>query len=218
MRTRVVPIRSIFRSSDPDAVTVLRLLAAANDLRTMFRLMLDYTSREGSSSYSRSLSASVRNFVCRMGTIHLPDVWALVNSPDFHRVEERLARRVPETRQLADAFRKSINRNPLRALIAGVRNSHAGHPDRAAFERGLSLVEPEAFMDVPLQTDGLGEHFNVTDQLFLALLIDDSHQRYKASDAEESVRLLLDEMIAAQMALCNLAGALFVGMYLDAGK
>jgi hypothetical protein len=37
------------------------------------------------------------------------------------------------------------SRHAPHPIVAGVRDSHAGHPGRAAFERGVSLVEPEAF-------------------------------------------------------------------------
>jgi hypothetical protein len=41
MNTLSVRIRAVFRPEDPDAITVLRLSAVANDLDTLARVLLD---------------------------------------------------------------------------------------------------------------------------------------------------------------------------------
>jgi len=120
MSTKTLRIGSVFRSDDEDAVTVLRVIAAANDLGLLFRMMLQYTREEGQGAYRRSLSDAVRIYTCRMGTLHLPDAWALVNSGDFRRAQVRLARALPELDAAVERFRDAVNREPLRKLVAGV--------------------------------------------------------------------------------------------------
>lgn len=217
MSTRTLRIRAVFRPEDEDAAIVLRVVAAANDLGILFRMMLAYTKDgDGQSAYRRSLSDSARRYACRMGTIQLPDVWKLVNSGDFIRVEARLSRRIPDLTAAAARFRSAVNRDPLRMLVAGVRNNVAGHPNRLAFERALALVQDGGLMDVPTgYTGGNGDHFNVTDRLFDALLVEDSHAKYSMASVEESVTVLLNEMIDAQLALRDLAAVLVAAMYRD---
>jgi len=216
MNTKTIRIGAVFRPDDEDAVTVLRLVAVANDLGMLFRMMLQYTQVESPSAYGRSLADSARVYACRMGTIHLPDAWKLLSSGDFRRAEARLSRRLAEVTTAAERCRSAMNREPLRELVAGVRNDLAGHPNARAFKRALELVQGAGLMDLPTgSTDGHGDHFNVTDRLYSALLAEDSHNGYGTPSVEESVGILLEEIINAQNELRNLAAVLVVAMYLD---
>jgi hypothetical protein len=219
MRTRILPIRAVFRVDDPDATVVLRLVLAANDLGILFRMMFALIKPEGrKGSYREALNDAARHYVVRMGTLHLPDVWQLINSSDYRRVEERVSRRIPQIHNVSERFKETINRGPRQYVVAGMRNSFAGHPDSEAIQQALSIIPPSEMMEIPISTDGLGDHFNVTDRLYGAVLVDKAHAKYKKPDAEESARALLNELIDAQLALRSLAGALLAGMYLDMMK
>ena len=61
VRTKTLKIRSVFRPSDEDAVTVLRLLAVANDLLTMVRLMPAGLPRRGRERTMATISRERRS-------------------------------------------------------------------------------------------------------------------------------------------------------------
>jgi hypothetical protein len=213
--TKTLRIGAVFRADDPDAAIVLRVVAAANDLGLLFRMMLAYTGEKDQIPFRKGLSDAARIYACRMGTLHLPDVWKLVNSGDFRRVQARLGRRLPGLDAAVERFRDTVNRSPLQKLVAGVRNNIAGHPNEEAFVRALGRVQSD-LMDVPTgYTGGHGDHFNVTDRLYCALLVEDAHAEYSEESLEASTAVLIEEMIAAQLALRDLAAGLVVAMYLD---
>jgi len=162
-------------------------------------------------------------YVCRMWTLHLPDVWSLINRPDFHRLIDHLKQRDPELPEHAEALRRALNREPLQKLVAHFRNKFAGHPDPDEFQRALALtLTQDHLMDVSTVIPPLGSHFNVTDRLFAMILFQQSGAQYSrlgrpgAYDEEAAVKTLLGELVEAQVALSNLVYHLVVGMYLDA--
>jgi hypothetical protein len=57
----------------------------------------------------------------------------------------------------------------------------------------------------------------VTDRLYSALLVEDSHAAYSEASVDRSVATLIEELLAAQTALRDLATSLVVAMYLDNG-
>jgi hypothetical protein len=204
-------------------VTVLRLTGTANDLAMLFRLLDLLREHEQDSLWAKSVGHGARRFVFRMGTLHLTDLRQLVNHSDFKRAVDRLSARVPEITEAAEELRRCLNRSPLSTLVAHVRNEFAAHPSREAVEHALGIaVEEGLLMEVPTDWVGrLGLHFNVTDRLFDARLVEMSHEsysrapRYKSEDAEDSVRLVLEEMLDATVALMNLGQKMVIAMYLD---
>ena len=148
MITQTIRIRAVFPPSDPDAVTILRLVAAANDLGMLFR-MLQAAALEQTSPYGKTIAMGVRHYILRMSTIHLPDVWKLINHPDFERAISRLVVHVPQIREWSSELKAALNRDPLRKIATAVRNEFAGHHDVQALAQALASVD-DSLMDVPV--------------------------------------------------------------------
>jgi hypothetical protein len=182
MLTRTMRIQAVFPPGDPDVVTVLRLVGAANDLSMLIRLLHSVRVDEERSPYGKTIALGARHYVLRMSTLHLPDVKKLINHQDFDRAISRLARHVPQLTERATTLKESLNREPLSKLVADVRNEFAGHPDPVALDRTLARVDNSVLMDVPMgETGARGLHFNVTDKLFDLHLLEESYERYKSN-------------------------------------
>src|SRR5258708_1061748 len=71
MTTLTMRIRAVFRPDDPDAITVLRLVGAANDLGMLWRLL--QCAKDDDSVYGKTIADGGRHYLGRMGTLHLRD-------------------------------------------------------------------------------------------------------------------------------------------------
>jgi hypothetical protein len=206
MKTRTVRIRAVFRPDDPDAVNVLRLAAAANDLDILARMLIE--KKEDAAAHGK------RRYALRMTALHLSDVKDLLNHPDFDRVVTRCSRRrgfrdLPEA---ARVLRETANRGPLREVMGLARNGYAGHYDPGLFARALAQVESFELMDLP----GQGCRHNVVDRLFDISLVEVSHARYRRGDEEESIRAAMNDLLDLHGALIPVVQGLVAGLYAEA--
>ncbi len=177
-------------------------------------MALPFWNEPDQGAYRRSLSNAARRFAFRIGSLHLPDAWRVVNSGDFRKAQARLSRRIPQVEHLVDAFKDTVNRHPFQEVVPAVRNATA-HPSEEVIRRALAVVPENWLMDIPISTPGLGDHFNVTDRLLDAFVLDVTHARYRAEDEAQSFDRLVEEMFDAVVALRNLAAALVAAMCLD---
>jgi hypothetical protein len=215
--TETIQVLAVYRPGDEDALTVLRLLAAANDLSSVARLMPGTRGVSEDTREQQDIANAERRYLMRMSVLHFREVMKLANTPDLDRVVERCARRGGKFRtlpELAAAFRENIN-GPLRKVIEPLRNGFGGHYDREAFAGALKLLDDTDFMDMPLPPT-TAIYFNVTDRLFDAMLVKRSHAGFKQEDVERSVGLAMSAMAEAADNLLNLAIGLSWAMYYEA--
>jgi hypothetical protein len=206
MKSRTVRIRAVFKPDDPDAVNVLRLAAAANDLDILARMLIE--KKEDEAAHGK------RRYALRMTALHMSDIKGLLNHPDFDRVVARCARRrsldaLPEH---AKTLRAAINRGPLGDVMGLARNGYAGHYDAEHFANALAQVESSELMDLP----GHGCRHNVVDRLFDISLVEVSHSRYKLKDVEESIVAAMNDLLDLQRALIAVVQGLVAGLYAEA--
>ncbi len=205
--SRTVRIKAVFRPGDGDAVTVLRLLAAANDLFTLSRLLPGMRGAPEETPSQKAIAAAERRYVFRMSVLHCTEIIDLVNHADFNHAVERCARRGGRFENLTDdaaSLRKKIN-GPVRQVIEHFRNRFGGHYDRELFAQALTLLDGGDLMDLPGGVKFDYIHFNVTDRLFDVALIDKSHGHYRAADEEKSVEKAMNQVFDVMQDLMNVA-------------
>jgi hypothetical protein len=214
-----VKIRTAFRPGDPDAVTVLRLLAAANDLFTVARLLPAARGCEESTPSQKTAADAERRYLLRMTVLHLYEIKDLINHKDFEAAVsriERLGGKYAKIREFASELRTTINRGHLREVMSHIRNSFVGHYDRDKTQHALDAVSDYDYMELP-GADFRVIHFDVTDRLFDWSFADKSHHHYRGTDEGESAERALKELLEVNAALMDVVFALVFGMH-DEGR
>jgi len=206
MRTRTVRIRAVLKPDDPDAINVLRLAAAANDLDILARMLIE--KKEDAAAHGK------RRYALRMTALHISDIKGLLNHQDFDRVVARCSRRrgFGDLANAARVLREVVNRGALREVMGLARNGYAGHYDAVLFAKALAQVEPSELMDLPSQ----GCRHNVVDRLFDISLVEVSHSRYRRGDEEESIKAAINDLLDLQGALIPVVQGLVAGLYAEA--
>ncbi len=205
-RSRSVRILAVFRPSDPDAITVLRLQAAVNDLGTLHRMILH---KKGTTP---EINATYR-YALRMSALHLHAIRKTVKD-DLPRLAKRHFRRRAYDKAAKQAAELSglITDPRLLAVIGIARQKFAGHYDRDYFRRALALIDHGDLMELP----GRGVHMNVCDILFDQILASESHREFAMSDIEKSVEAALNAVWDVQERLLPVVNALVFALYADA--
>jgi hypothetical protein len=204
--SRSVPIVSVFRPGDPDAITVLRLQAAVNDLGSLLRMVLY---KQGSPA---EINATYR-YAVRMAAVHIESIKLLVRK-DLPRLARRhfWRRGWEDAKAKAGELQKLIDDKRLLQVLAIVRHKFGGHYDSEYFVRALKLVDRGDLMELP----GRGVHFNVCDILFDQVIAHESHSAYKLDDIDASVEAALNALMGVQQALLPAVTSLVFALYYEA--
>jgi hypothetical protein len=206
LKSRSVPILSVFRKGDPDSITVLQLLAATNDLGTLMRMILH---KQG----TKSENNATYRYAMRMGALHIDSIKRLAKRELPRLVERHFWRKKwAEDRERARKLQELLEDERIAHVIGIARNKFAGHYDREFFEKALSLLDRGDLMELP----GVGIHHNVGDILFDQVLARESHIAYKKSEIEDSLQQALNGFMDIQKALLPVVNALVVALYFDA--
>jgi hypothetical protein len=206
VRCKVLPIRRVFRPDDPDAITVLRLTAAANDLGTMLRMVFGASKR---TKWTTAEANGAYRYAFRMGALHLDAIKKIVKR-DLPAVVERFGRQRGFANLQTDAedLQRMLAEPRISQVIAMARHGFAGHYDRERFVEALRLVDDGDLMEIP----GRGVHHNACDRLFDVLLANVSHREFAHTDMLESVTSALHAALDIQMKLFPIVQALVVAM------
>jgi hypothetical protein len=201
--SRTVPIRFVFKPNDEDALLVLRLLAAVNDLGVLIRMVLHKqgTTVEKNATYRYAL---------RYGALHIHEIRELAKV-QVPRLARRYFTSVRYQGALAEAenLKDLIKDARLEKVTTFARKRWAAHYDKEYFERALSFIDRGDLMELP----GRGMHFNVCDILFDQVLAHESHQAFKGEKIEDSVKAALEAILDLQRALITVANALVFALY-----
>jgi hypothetical protein len=205
MRSMTMRIRAVFRRGDEDAVNVLRLAAAANDLDMVARILLW---EEDDVPHSR------RRYALRMSALHISEIADLVNHSDFSRVLQRCSRRsgFEEILALGHRLRLSVNAGPVRHVIGRARNGFGGHYDPKLIAAALEKVDDADLMDIPAS----GARHNVVDTLFDISFAEISHAQYRLDTVEESYKAAIGGILDVHNALVPLIQGVVAAMYAEA--
>lgn len=206
MRSRFVSILSVFRKGDPDAIVVLRMLAAVNDLGTLLRMIRD---KQG----TKPENAAAYRYALRMGALHIDSVKRMAKH-DLPRLVRRHFWRPPwaDAREHSERLSLLLADQRIAAIIGFARNKFAGHYDADYFERALGFIDRGDLMELP----GAGMHFNVCDILFDQILAAESHSAYGLTDMVESAGAALNAFMEVQKAMIPVVSALVWALYAEA--
>lgn len=206
IRGRTVSILFVFRPDDPDALAVLRLRAAVNDLGTLIRMIQH---KQGTTA---EINATYR-YALRMGALHIEAIKTLVKD-EVPRLARRYfkAARFEEARERAKEAQQLIRDPRLSQVIGFARHKFAGHYDNDYFVRGLRLLDRGDLMELPASS----VHFDVCDILFDQVLAHESHSAYKLNEVIDSVGAALEAMMDLQRALVTVGNALVFALHDDA--
>ncbi len=206
--SRSVSVLAVFRPDDKDAIAVLQLQAAVNDLGALLRMVV----------HQRGTPIEIRGanrYALRMGALHLNEIKKLVKN-ELPRLTKRHFRRSgkawKEVTEKAREVQALIRDERLLQVIGVARQKFAGHYDHDHFVQALELLDRSDLMELP----GRGVHYNVCDILFDQVFAKTSHDVYKLEDVPRSYEAAIESMLKLQLALLPVVNALVMALYADA--
>jgi hypothetical protein len=206
--SRSVSVTAVFRPNDKDAISVLRLQAAVNDLGSLLRMVLH---QEG----TRAEINGASRYALRMGALHLNEIKKLVKK-ELPRLTARHFRRSGKAWRSANEKAREVQAlirdERLLQVIGMARQKFAGHYDADYYARALELLDRSDLMELP----GRGVHYNVCDILFDQVFAKASHDAYKLENVRKSYEAALRAMLDLQLALLPVVNALVMALYADA--
>ena len=202
-RMRMMPLKALFRDGSEEAVVVLRLAAATNDMRSAIRIFFAANDLDESKHDLRRRAAGDRLYALRMGASHLAEALRAFQSPAANKFfavrssREALAER-------ARAYRRRMDEEKFRQLVALIRNKVGAHYDAKTFREALrneatarELIEFGDGME-------LHQHLDCADVVFWSALGPWMSTHYHGLSEQESIVKALGELAELQQELTGL--------------
>lgn len=216
MRSTAVAFGSLFRN-DADSVVTLRLLAAANDLRSAVRLMkgaIEASEHAGHAGRSRANGEMLYAF--RMAAVHAFEAYRVLNEGKDIRdfFETRRGKRGDVFADRRRVLLSQFGADDLPGVLSRVRNAAGAHYFRDVFGAALEAngqVEPSLITFY--ETDALDQHFEAADEVYWRVLASDLATLFPNKPMMEAVGLAMGRIAEVQIGLTELAGQMLVTLY-----
>ncbi|MBK6686403.1 MAG: hypothetical protein IPG45_18180 [Deltaproteobacteria bacterium] len=205
---------------DDDSAFVLRVIAAANDVRSSVRVFASARSQEVKGSMRRSEIDGDQFYSFRLTITHLQELRDFLannrRKPKHPHKQFFATRTSPEAaaaKAMIEELIEMLQKAPLGRLLEHVRHGMGAHYDHRrvlSALRDLDLEkEPITFSDA----NWIEQHWDATDVIFWESIAGRVHKLFGGADREEALGLAMDAVANAGARTFSCADALMALLY-----